>query len=63
MDTIDFWRLRMRQRILQKGDEILKNLRARRGGARLGQPQNHARGGSWSYKRGHRKVKVILMPA
>lgn len=62
MDIIDFRRLHMRQRILQEGDETLKHLRARRDGARLGQPQDHAEGGSWSYKHGHRKVKAILMP-
>jgi len=36
--------MHIKQRILQKGDEALKQLGARRDGTRLGKPHNHAEG-------------------
>lgn len=45
MDIIDFWRLHMKQRILQRSDETLKHLRARNYGAILGQTYGHTKEG------------------
>lgn len=47
VDIIDFWRLHMRQGILQRGGETLKRLRARRDGARLGQAHGHTERGAY----------------